>query len=200
MGRRFPRPPVSASELVEWEVPREKPTGWPGHTICAEGHYLEADSERRAAIFIGPDIEVEDAGTDQIRLRIAGVDVFDPSTGEVRSDNADRIATWFIDTEYNGESFFVRYAYFLGAGYPYKSLKTTLRAEIDEDAWSTLHSDVSRPFPRPTGCPPIAIPVSAFHNRLDTRPALRENRPSRYCGDTAGTGNIRCGSRGRIHV
>jgi adenine-specific DNA-methyltransferase len=44
----------------------------------------------------------------------------------------DGIACWFIDTDYNEESFFVRHAYFLGANDPYKALKTTLKAEIDE--------------------------------------------------------------------
>jgi adenine-specific DNA-methyltransferase len=83
------------------------------------------------------------------QVTIHGVDVFHPNTGEVRSDGAEGIACWFIDTDYNEESFFVRHAYFLGANDPYKSLKTALRAEIDEDAWSTLYSDVSRPFPRP---------------------------------------------------
>jgi adenine-specific DNA-methyltransferase len=100
-------------------------------------------------IFGEPDIEVIETG-DQLQVQINGVDVFDPRTGEVRSDGADGIACWFLDTDYNGESFFVRHAYFLGANDPYKSLKTTLKAEIDEDAWATLNSDVSRPFPRPS--------------------------------------------------
>ena len=100
-------------------------------------------------IFGEPDIDILDAADDQIQVRINGVDVFDPSTGEVRSDNADGIACWFIDTDYNEESFFVRHAYFLGAGDPYKSLKTTLRAEIDEEAWASLYSDTSRPFAPP---------------------------------------------------
>ena len=78
-----------------------------------------------------------------------GVDVFDPATGEVRSDSIDGIACWFIDTDYNEESFFVRHAYFLGANDPYKALKTTLKAEIDAEAWATLNSDVSRPFDKP---------------------------------------------------
>ena len=73
-----------------------------------------------------------------------------PSTGEVRSDGADGIACWFLDTDYNEESFFVRHAYFLGANDPYKALKTTLKAEIDPDAWATLNSDTSRPFPKPS--------------------------------------------------
>ena len=98
-------------------------------------------------IFGEPDIDVLDAGGDQVQVQ--GVDVFDPSTGEVRSDDTDGIACWFVDTDYDSESFFVRHAYFLGANDPYKALKTTLKAEIDADAWATLHSDTSRPFPKP---------------------------------------------------
>jgi adenine-specific DNA-methyltransferase len=199
---------------------------WPGELVCAEGHYLEGETEKRAAIFIGPEFgtvqradlvaaarEAGDAGFDvliacafnyeahatefsklgripvlkarmnadlhmaenlkntskanlfvifgepdiailpepdgNLRVKVNGVDVFDPSTGEVRSDSADGIACWFIDTDYNEESFFVRHAYFLGANDPYSALKTTLRAEINEDAWATLHSDTSRPFDKP---------------------------------------------------
>ena len=101
-------------------------------------------------VFGEPDIEVLDAGNDLIQVRINGVDVFHPGTGEIRSDSPDAIACWFVDTDYNEESFFVRHAYFLGANDPYKALKKSLKAEIDEDAWATLSTDISRPFPRPT--------------------------------------------------
>ena len=100
-------------------------------------------------IFGEPDIDILDDDDDTIRVRINGVDVFHPNSGEVRSDGPDGIACWFVDTDYNEESFFVRHAYFLGANDPYKALKTTLKAEIDADAWATLNSDISRPFPRP---------------------------------------------------
>ncbi|RRD57899.1 site-specific DNA-methyltransferase [Comamonadaceae bacterium OH2545_COT-014] len=85
----------------------------------------------------------------ELVVKIRGVDVFDPASGEVRSDSADGIACWFLDTNYNEESFFVRHAYFLGAGDPYKALKTTLKADINPEAWASLNSDTSRPFPRP---------------------------------------------------
>ena len=103
-------------------------------------------------IFGEPDIdilEVDGQFGDRIQVKINGVDVFKPNTGEVQSDSTDGIACWFIDTDYNEESFFVRHAYFLGAGDPYKSLKTTLKAEINEEAWATLNSDTSRPFRKP---------------------------------------------------
>ena len=208
---------------------------WPGALVCAEGRYFEAETEKRAAIFVGPefgtvtrpdlvaaareagdadfdvliacafnyeahasefnklgripvlkarmnadlhmaddlkntgkgnlfvifgepDIEILPSEGGQVRVKIKGVDVFHPNTGEVRSDGAEGIACWFIDTDYNEESFFVRHAYFLGANDPYKALRTTLKAEIDEEAWATLHSDTSRPFDKP-GKGRIAVKV-----------------------------------------
>jgi adenine-specific DNA-methyltransferase len=199
---------------------------WPGDLVCADGRYMEGGTEKRAAIFIGPEFgtvqradlvaaarEAGDAGFDvliacafnyeahttefnklgripvlkarmnadlqmaedlkntgkgnlfvifgepditlllepdgKLRVKVNGVDVFKPQTGEVVSDNADGIACWFIDTDYNEESFFVRHAYFLGANDPYSALKTTLKAEIDPEAWATLNSDTSRPFEKP---------------------------------------------------
>ena len=199
---------------------------WPGELVCAEGRYMEGETEKRTAIFIGPEFgtvqradlvaaarEAGDAGFDvliacafnyeahatefsklgripvlkarmnadlhmaedlkntgkgnlfvifgepditllpepdgKMRVKVNGVDVFHPQTGEVRSDGADGIACWFIDTDYNEESFFVRHAYFLGANDPYSALKNTLKAEINPEAWATLNSDTSRPFEKP---------------------------------------------------
>ena len=100
-------------------------------------------------VFGEPDIELRRLADGRYEVEVKGVDVFRPSTGEVHSDGPDTIACWFLDSDYNEESFFVRHAYFLGSGDPYKSLKTTLKAEVDEEAWSTLRSAVSRPFERP---------------------------------------------------
>lgn len=100
-------------------------------------------------IFGEPDIDIIKTKDDKIQVKINGVDVFHPNTGEVRSDGADGIACWFIDTDYNEESFFVRHAYFLGANDPYSALKTSLKAEINQEAWESLHSDTSRRFSKP---------------------------------------------------
>jgi adenine-specific DNA-methyltransferase len=101
-------------------------------------------------VFGEPDIEIKPIGKDQFQVEVKGVDVFKPQTGEVVSAGPEGIACWFIDTDYNEESFFVRHAYFLGQNDPYQALKTSLRAEIDQEAWESLHSAVSRPFPKPT--------------------------------------------------
>ena len=100
-------------------------------------------------IFGEPDIDILNTEDGQIQVCVKGVDVFHPNSDEIRSHGPEGIACWFIDSDYNEESFFVRHAYFLGANDPYKALKTTLKAEINEGAWATLHSDISRPFDRP---------------------------------------------------
>jgi adenine-specific DNA-methyltransferase len=100
-------------------------------------------------IFGEPDIELLHDPDGRLRVKVHGVDIFKPQTGEVESCNADGIACWFLDTDYNEESFFVRHAYFLGQNDPYSALKTTLKSEIDPDAWATLNSDTSRPFDKP---------------------------------------------------
>jgi adenine-specific DNA-methyltransferase len=110
----------------------------------------QTDKANLFVIFGEPDIDILNEADGKLRVKVNGVDVFKPQTGEVVSDGADGIACWFIDTDYNEESFFVRHAYFLGANDPYKGLKTSLKAEIDEDAWESLHSDTSRPFDRPS--------------------------------------------------
>ncbi|MBI3090520.1 MAG: site-specific DNA-methyltransferase [Candidatus Tectomicrobia bacterium] len=95
---------------------------------------------------------------DQFVVAIKGLDVYDPTTGQIRTSSTDDIACWFIDTNYDEESFFVRHAYFTGAEEPYDKLKRALRAEIDEAAWASLYSTTSRPFDPPeTG--KIAIKV-----------------------------------------
>ena len=99
-------------------------------------------------VFGEPDIDLIVEGN-KVRVKIKGVDVFKPQSGEIESSGPEGIACWFIDTDYNEESFFARHAYFLGANDPYKALKTTLKAEIDAEAWESLHSDVSRLFDKP---------------------------------------------------
>jgi adenine-specific DNA-methyltransferase len=100
-------------------------------------------------VFGEPDIEWSFDDDGQIVVEVLGIDVFDPKTGDVRASGKEDIAAWFIDTDYNEESFFVRHAYFMGAQDPFKALKTSLKVEIDIEAWGTLYRDTSRPFARP---------------------------------------------------
>jgi adenine-specific DNA-methyltransferase len=100
-------------------------------------------------VFGDPEIELRAVDGDRLQVEIKGLEVYDPNTDQVRTSGVEDIACWFIDTDYDQESFFVRHAYFLGGKDPCEKLKRALKAEIDEDAWATLYSAVSRPFPKP---------------------------------------------------
>jgi adenine-specific DNA-methyltransferase len=103
-------------------------------------------------VFGEPDIIIHKLKDDMLRAEIRGMDIFDPTTGEVRSSGGKElmndVAAWFVDHDYDEDSFFVRQAYFVGDD-PYDGLKRALKAEIDETAWAELNSTISRPFPRP---------------------------------------------------
>lgn len=101
-------------------------------------------------VFGEPNLEVKDTKEGKLEVEIKGLDIYDPTTGEIRSNTTDDIACWFVDTNYNRESFFVRHAYFTGGDKPYEKLKRALRAEIYEAAWSMLYSTKSRPFDPPS--------------------------------------------------
>ncbi len=101
-------------------------------------------------VFGEPDVDIKKQKDGQLTVKLKGLDVYDPTTGEIRSHSTDDIACWFIDTDYNGESFFVRHAYFTGNDEPYEKLKKALRAEVDETAWSALYKTESQPFDQPT--------------------------------------------------
>jgi len=100
-------------------------------------------------VFGEPDITL-DRTVDGLVVEIRGLDVYDPTTGTVRSSTTDDIACWFIDTDYDEESFFVKHAYFTGADEPYAKLQRALRADVDEEAWASLYRTRSRAFPLPS--------------------------------------------------
>ena len=133
-------------------------TGHPGsgQSAAGAGGSGWTDDQRAKAVaavkaLTDADFPLELTTGHRLQITVNGVDVFHPNTGEVRSDGPEGIACWFIDTDYNEESFFVRHAYFLGQNDPYKALKTTLKAEINQEAWETLNSAVSRSFDKPKG-------------------------------------------------
>lgn len=101
-------------------------------------------------VFGEPDLSLDRLEDGQYTVTLKGLDIYDPTTGQIRSSTTDDIAAWFIDTHYNEESFYVRHAYFTGADRPYEKLQKTLKAEIDPDAWEVLYSTTSRPFPKPS--------------------------------------------------
>lgn len=107
-------------------------------------------------VFGEPDVEVTETPDGQLIVEIKGVDVYNPTTGEVRASSTDQIMLWSLDTDYDSEAFFVRHVYFSGTDdgkpsglNPYERLRKTLKAEVDEEAWASIYSTTSRPFAKP---------------------------------------------------
>lgn len=113
--------------------------------------FVKTEKANLFVVFGEPDIEIlRSKKNNQIQVKIKGIDIFDPKSGEARSDGVESIACWFIDTDYDKENFFVRQAYFPAVKDPYKSMKTTLKGHIDKEAWDSLRSDTSRWFAKPS--------------------------------------------------
>jgi adenine-specific DNA-methyltransferase len=126
-------------------------------------------------VFGEPDLDVRKLKDGTITVEVKGVDVYDPTTGQIRNSSTDDIACWFLDTSYDGESFFVRHAYFTGADEPYEKLKRALKAEVDEAAWSSLYSTKSRPFAKPTSGK-VAVKVINHYGDEVLKPTFRTSR------------------------
>lgn len=112
-----------------------------------------ADQGNLFVVFGEPDVKLRKRKDGMLEVEILGLDIFNPNTGELKPSGKveDDVACWFIDDDYDQTSFFVRQAYFLGGKDPYEKLKTALKADLDEDAWSVLNSTVSQPFEAPQG-------------------------------------------------
>jgi len=117
--------------------------------LMGDGLLKKTGAANLFMVFGEPDLEVKMLPDSQLQVELRGVDVYDPTTQEIRNNSTDEVACWFIDTSYNGESFFVRHAYFTGADQPYERLRKALKAEVDEAAWASLYATISRPFKRP---------------------------------------------------
>jgi adenine-specific DNA-methyltransferase len=117
--------------------------------LMGDGLLKKTGAANLFMVFGEPDLDVKTLADGRIQVELRGLDVYDPTTQELRNNSTDQVACWFIDTSYNGESFFVRHAYFTGADQPYERLRKALKAEVDEAAWASLYKTVSRPFERP---------------------------------------------------
>ncbi len=140
-----PAVPEAAKEYGELTV---LPTRMNPDLTMGEELLKKTGSGNLFMVFGEPDLDVQQQDG-QVSVEIRGLDIYDPTTGEIRSSSTDDIACWLIDTNYNSESFFVRHAYFTGGDKPYDKLKRSLKAEVNETAWESLYSTKSRPFPKP---------------------------------------------------
>jgi len=88
-------------------------------------------------------IEKQDDG--QFVVHMEGVDIYDPVTNSVRSTGAEKVAAWFLDSDYDGRCFCVCQAFFPDKS-AWERLGKALGATLDAEAFSRLSGTVSLPF------------------------------------------------------
>jgi adenine-specific DNA-methyltransferase len=142
----------------------------------ADLHMTDLSEKSRGNLFVvfgDPDIDVKLIDYDKYQVVVKGIDIFKPQNGEIVNNSVEDIACWFLDDNYNGESFFVRHAYFIGMEAPYKALRTTLKGEINEEAWESIQGNTSHVFPKPsTG----KIAIKVINHLGDEVMAVKEIR------------------------
>jgi adenine-specific DNA-methyltransferase len=89
------------------------------------------------------------------------VGIYDPLTGEVHSSRGELVATWFLDTDYDGKTFHICQAFFPGDPDAWEKLQRALRAQIPPEAFEQMRGEVSFPF-EPGKHQRIAVKVINF--------------------------------------
>jgi len=103
-------------------------------------------------VFSAPRVHPPEPQPDgQFVVEVEGMDVYDPVNNELHPTNKDKIAAWFLDSDYDGRTFCITQAFF-----PDKSKWNKLakalgdQGTIDESAFEALSGWRSLPFPRPS--------------------------------------------------
>lgn len=112
----------------------------------AEGSSLlkTTASSQLFSVFGEPDIELQEK-KGEYTLHLHGVDVYDPIDGVVHSENAERVAAWFVDTDYDGQTFCIVQAFFPDKS-AWQKIERALKGTLDEERFDMLTGKVSLPF------------------------------------------------------
>jgi len=99
-------------------------------------------------VFGQPDVRVE-KGADGFVVKLLGVDIYDPETGEVHSTSSGEIPAWFLDEDYDGYTFRICQAFFpkeATAKNPWDRLENALRGVVDKDKMEMFRGTESLAF------------------------------------------------------
>ncbi len=79
-------------------------------------------------------------------IEMQGVDVYNPVDNTILPTSADKVAAWFLDTDYDGRTFCITQAFFPDKT-AWEKLAKALKGVVDEAAFTALSGTVSLPFP-----------------------------------------------------
>ena len=111
------------------------------------GLLKEQPGSQLFTVFGQPRTEV--AGPDaegQYTVTMQGVDIYNPVDNSISSSGADKVAAWFVDSDYDGRTFCITQAFFPDRT-AWNKLGRALKGVVDEEAFEKLSGTVSLPFP-----------------------------------------------------
>jgi len=82
---------------------------------------------------------------DEWVVEMQGVDIYDPVTNTIHPTRADKVAAWFLDSDYDGRTFCITQAFFPDRS-AWEKLERALQGMIDPERFEALTGTVSLPF------------------------------------------------------
>ena len=89
--------------------------------------------------------EVPCTSTDEWIVEMQGVDIYDPVTNTIRATKADKVAAWFLDSDYDGRTFCITQAFFPDST-AWDKLARALKTVVDPARFAAFSGTRSLPF------------------------------------------------------
>ncbi|HXE51759.1 MAG TPA: transposase, partial [Tepidisphaeraceae bacterium] len=111
-----------------------------------EGLLKDSPGGQLFTVFGLPRINVSPPDADGMyRVTMEGVDIYDPVNNTIQSSGADKVAAWFLDSDYDGRTFCVTQAFFPDRS-AWDKLARALGDAIDPERFEALSGTTSLPF------------------------------------------------------
>ena len=93
-----------------------------------------------------PRTKLAKQGNGEYIVEMAGVDIYDPVSNTIVSENADGVAAWFVDSDYDGRTFCISQAFFPDPNV-WDKLARSLKTVVDPEAFAAFKGTKSLSFP-----------------------------------------------------
>lgn len=109
----------------------------------------ETPNSQIFTVFGSPRSELRTTKDGLFVIEMQGVDIYNPVDNTILAANADKVAAWFLDTDYDGRTFCITQAFFPDKS-AWDKLARALKGRIDEEKFAVLSGTISLPFPAGT--------------------------------------------------
>ena len=114
--------------------------------VAMGGLLKETPTSQLFTVFGEPRTKVEMSEDDEYIVVMEGVDVYNPVDNMVTSEGGDRVAAWFIDSDYDGRTFCIAQAFFPDKK-AWSKIARSLKGVIDPERFESFSGTTSLPFP-----------------------------------------------------